>query len=117
LWMFQRVNYGEVTNPKNRALPDLTPREWAMMIPTVGLAIVMGVFPNIFLKPMEPSIVRTIDRINGTVTSSRADDRRPTTEVRRPTTEVRRPMSDVEQRPAGLRTSDFGPRTAKGGAR
>jgi len=131
LWMFQRVNYGDVTNPKNRALPDLTPREWAMMIPTVGLAIVMGVFPNIFLKPMEPSIVRTIDRINGTVTSSRADDRRPTTEVRRPTTEVRRPttevrrpttevrrpMSDVEQRPAGLRTSDFGPRTAKGGAR
>jgi len=110
LWMFQRVNYGDVTNPKNRALPDLTPREWAMMIPTVGLAIVMGVFPNIFLKPMEPSIVRTIDRINGTVTSSRADDRRPTTEVRRP-------MSDVEQRPAGLRTSDFGPRTAKGGAR
>src|SRR4029079_6707693 len=70
LWMFQRVNYGDVTNPKNRALPDLTPREWAMMIPTVGLAVVMGVFPNIFLKPMEPSIVRTIDRINGTVTSS-----------------------------------------------
>ena len=23
LWMFQRVNYGEVTNPKNAALPDL----------------------------------------------------------------------------------------------
>src|SRR3954464_11824047 len=54
LWMFQRVNYGDVTNPKNRALPDLTPREWAMMIPTVALAILMGVFPGIFLKPMEP---------------------------------------------------------------
>src|SRR6187397_959673 len=49
LWMFQRVNYGEVTNPKNRGLRDLTPREWAMMIPTVGLAVLMGVFPNIFL--------------------------------------------------------------------
>ena len=99
LWMFQRVNYGEVTNPKNRTLPDLTPREWAMMIPTVGLAIVMGVFPNIFLKPMEPSIVRTIDRINGTVTSSsrseergsRIDDRsQPPTSDLQPRREVTR---------------------------
>ena len=24
LWMFQRVNYGEVTNEKNRHLPDLS---------------------------------------------------------------------------------------------
>ena len=31
LWMFQRVNYGPITNEKNRALPDLTPREWAMI--------------------------------------------------------------------------------------
>ncbi len=29
LWMFQRVNYGAVTNEKNRSLPDLAPREWA----------------------------------------------------------------------------------------
>ena len=29
LWMFQRVNYGPVTNEKNAALPDLRPREWA----------------------------------------------------------------------------------------
>jgi NADH-quinone oxidoreductase subunit M len=82
LWMFQRVNYGEVTNPKNRALPDLTPREWAMMIPTVGLAVLMGVFPNIFLKPMEPSIVKTLDRINGTVTSSRVEGRGARREAR-----------------------------------
>ena len=29
LWMFQRVNYGPVTNEKNARLPDLRPREWA----------------------------------------------------------------------------------------
>ena len=29
LWMFQRVNYGPITNEKNRSLPDLAPREWA----------------------------------------------------------------------------------------
>jgi NADH-quinone oxidoreductase subunit M len=26
LWMFQRVNYGEVENPANASLPDLRPR-------------------------------------------------------------------------------------------
>jgi NADH-quinone oxidoreductase subunit M len=65
LWMFQRVNFGEITNEQNRRLPDLTPREWALMIPTVAVAIVMGVFPGIFLKTMEPSVLKVIDLING----------------------------------------------------
>src|SRR5690606_28573529 len=33
LWMMQRVFYGEVTNEHNRALPDLTPREWVVITP------------------------------------------------------------------------------------
>jgi NADH-quinone oxidoreductase subunit M len=63
LWMFQRVNYGRITNEKNRALPDLSTREWGLMAPTVAIAIVMGVFPNVFLRPMEPSVRRTIERV------------------------------------------------------
>src|SRR3954469_13926778 len=65
LWMFQRVNYGEVTNDKNRSLPDLTAREWAMLVPTIAMCIVMGVLPGVFLRPMEPSVKRTIDRVTG----------------------------------------------------
>ncbi len=65
LWMFQRVNYGEITNVKNRALPDLTPREWTLMVPTIAVAIAMGVFPNVFLRPMEPAVLRTIERVTG----------------------------------------------------
>jgi NADH-quinone oxidoreductase subunit M len=66
LWMFQRVNYGTVTNEKNARLPDLTPREWALMVPTIAMAILMGVLPGIFLRPMEPSVVKVVDRITGT---------------------------------------------------
>jgi NADH-quinone oxidoreductase subunit M len=66
LWMFQRVNYGPITNEKNRALPDLTPREWALVIPTIAMAILMGVLPGIFLRPMEPAVNKLIDRVNGT---------------------------------------------------
>jgi NADH-quinone oxidoreductase subunit M len=62
LWMFQRVNYGPVTE-KNRDLPDLTPREWALMVPTVAMVVVMGVVPRFFLHPMEASIVQVIERV------------------------------------------------------
>ena len=65
LWMFQRVNYGPVTNEKNRSLPDLTPHEWAQMVPTVAMAIFMGVLPGFFLRPMEPAVVAVIDRVTG----------------------------------------------------
>ncbi len=63
LRMFQRVNYGPVTNEKNKGLSDLTPREWAMVAPVVALAILMGVLPNLFMRPMGPSIERLLDRV------------------------------------------------------
>ena len=65
LWMFQRVNYGEVTNPKNAALPDLSPREWWTLGPAVAMAVVMGVFPTIFLAPSEPAVRAVVERIVG----------------------------------------------------
>jgi NADH-quinone oxidoreductase subunit M len=63
LWMFQRVNYGPVTNEKNAALSDLAPREWAMLVPIVASAILMGVLPNLFLAPMAPSIDRVVHHV------------------------------------------------------
>jgi NADH-quinone oxidoreductase subunit M len=64
LWMFQRVNYGPVTNEKNARLADLTPRELAVIVPVIALTIVMGVFPNVFLRPIEPSVERTLNQIH-----------------------------------------------------
>ena len=63
LWMFQRVNYGAVTNEKNAALPDLSTRERFALWPAVAMAIVMGVFPMIFLRPMEPSVARLVEQV------------------------------------------------------
>jgi NADH-quinone oxidoreductase subunit M len=85
LWMFQRVNYGTVTNEKNKTLPDLDGREWAMMVPTIAMCIFMGVFPNVFLKPMEPSVRKVLDKINGTATVARTvnPEQRPSPLARR----------------------------------
>ena len=54
LWMVQRVFYGPVTNEKNATLPDLSVREWCAAAPLVAAAILMGVLPTLFLRPMEP---------------------------------------------------------------
>jgi NADH-quinone oxidoreductase subunit M len=64
LWMFQRVNYGPVTNEENAHLPDLTMRErWALW-PAVAMCIFMGVAPMVFLKPMEPSVSRLVEQVH-----------------------------------------------------
>jgi NADH-quinone oxidoreductase subunit M len=66
LWMFQRVNYGPVTNAKNRGLRDLSPREWLVIAPVCAVAIFMGVVPGVFLKPMEPAVRKTLQQVVGT---------------------------------------------------
>lgn len=63
LWMFQRVNYGPVTNEKNANLPDLSMRERVTLWPAVAMVIVMGVFPMAFLKPMEPAVARLVEQV------------------------------------------------------
>jgi len=63
LWMFQRVYLGSVTHEENTTLSDLTPREWASVIPLCAMAIVMGVFPTMFLAPMEPSVRRVVAQV------------------------------------------------------
>jgi NADH-quinone oxidoreductase subunit M len=55
LWMVKRVFYGEVGNPKNRELSDLSLRETAVLLPLVVLAIVMGVASPYFTRRIEPA--------------------------------------------------------------
>ena len=68
LWMFQRVYLGDITNAKNATLPDLKPREWASVVPLCALAIFMGVFPALFLSPMELSVKKVVDRVQSVQT-------------------------------------------------
>jgi NADH-quinone oxidoreductase subunit M len=73
LWMFQRVNYGPVSNEKNAGLSDLRPREWLVIGPIVAMTILMGVLPNLFLRPIEPSVERVLNRYHqGAQTEIRA---------------------------------------------
>jgi NADH-quinone oxidoreductase subunit M len=68
LWMFQRVFYGAVRHQENAMLRDLLPREWASVIPLCAVALVMGIFPTLFLRPMEASVDKLVRRVQASQT-------------------------------------------------
>jgi NADH-quinone oxidoreductase subunit M len=60
LWMYQRVVFGNVTNPLNRNLLDLSKREIAVLVPVLIFIVWIGVYPNTFLKQSAASTKQTI---------------------------------------------------------
>ncbi len=59
LWLYQRVFFGEVTNPANAKLQDLTMREQLVLAPLVILALWIGLYP----KPIFDVIRKPAERI------------------------------------------------------
>ncbi|HZQ93571.1 MAG TPA: NADH-quinone oxidoreductase subunit M [Candidatus Sulfotelmatobacter sp.] len=56
LWMFQRVFYGKVTNPRNDSVADLLGFEKAAIWPCAIAALVMGVAPIMWLAAIDPAV-------------------------------------------------------------
>jgi NADH-quinone oxidoreductase subunit M len=59
LWLYQRMFFGHIDNPKNENLPDMNRREWAYMLPLVALSLWIGVYP----KPFIEYIRRPVDAV------------------------------------------------------
>ncbi len=66
LWMFQRVFYGKVTNPKNLNIPDLNLRELVYLAPLIVFIFWIGLFPNFFLNKMHKSVDHFIGQVQVT---------------------------------------------------
>src|SRR5499427_14244 len=63
LWLYQRVFFGEVTNPANESLPDLSMREQLTLAPLVIMAFWIGLYPRPFfdvLRVPSETIVRAV---------------------------------------------------------
>ncbi len=63
LWMYQRVIFGEVTHEENRRLHDLSPREWALVVPLVLFIVWIGVYPAAFTGPTEATVEALINQV------------------------------------------------------
>jgi NADH-quinone oxidoreductase subunit M len=63
LWMYQRVIFGKVTNDANRRLPDLTPREWVVLLPVLLFIVWIGVYPATFTGLTEASVQGLISQV------------------------------------------------------
>ena len=63
LWMYQRVFMGKVGRDENKSLLDLRMREVLTILPLIVLAIWMGVSSGTFLRKMDTSVQKVVDRI------------------------------------------------------
>jgi len=83
LWMVQRVLYGEVTDPRNAALRDLTAREIVVLAPLAVLAIFMGVASPMFTRHIEPSVDALVRQVHERGTGTALANQRGAGEARR----------------------------------
>jgi NADH-quinone oxidoreductase subunit M len=63
LWLYQRVFFGAVTNPKNEKLHDLTPREVLTFVPLLIMAFWIGLYPKPFFQILEQPVNQLVQNV------------------------------------------------------
>lgn len=66
LWLYQRMFFGTIDNPKNEKLIDLSTREWIYMTPLVILSLWIGVYPKPFLSYIERPVNAVVRQVRPT---------------------------------------------------
>jgi NADH-quinone oxidoreductase subunit M len=66
LWLYQRMFFGHVDNPKNENLPDMNGREWAYMLPLVVLSLWIGVYPKPFIEYIQRPVNAVVRQVRPT---------------------------------------------------
>ncbi len=56
LWLYQRMFFGRLENPKNEKLPDLNWREWVYMTPLVIMSLWIGIYPKAFMDYIDQPV-------------------------------------------------------------
>jgi NADH-quinone oxidoreductase subunit M len=63
LWLYQRMFFGKIENPKNQELSDLNVREWIYMTPLVIMSLWIGVYPKTFLDYIERPVNAVVRQV------------------------------------------------------
>jgi len=62
LWSYQRVAHGPVRE-EHRNLPDVTAREVAILAPVLALLLVLGIFPSLLTRTIDPAAKAVIAHV------------------------------------------------------
>ena len=63
LWLYQRMFFGKIENPKNEQLTDLNVREWVYMVPLMILSLWIGVYPKPFLEYIQQPVNAVVKQV------------------------------------------------------
>jgi NADH-quinone oxidoreductase subunit M len=64
LWMYQRVFFGQLSNPENKGLTDLTGRELVCLIPIVILCFWIGLYPRPVFRVLEKPVNYVVSKVD-----------------------------------------------------
>jgi NADH-quinone oxidoreductase subunit M len=64
LWMFQRVMFLELNNPKNMNLKDINCRELITIVPLLILIFWIGLYPKPFMKTFDASVSHLVSKVS-----------------------------------------------------
>ncbi|BAK66981.1 NADH-quinone oxidoreductase chain M [Sphingobium sp. SYK-6] len=62
LYLYRRVVFGDLVKDDVKAMPDLSPRELALLVPIALAVLWMGVYPESFLAPMRNDVAAIVAR-------------------------------------------------------
>jgi len=68
----RRTLFGPL-NPANEGLTDMTPREIVVLLPLVVFFFVIGLFPNLFFRDINPTVGRLITQAGATTVVAEVD--------------------------------------------
>ena len=63
LWLYQRTMLGQITNPRNLSLPDLSFRELAIFLPLIAWAFWIGVYPKPYFDVLQRPVTEIVERV------------------------------------------------------
>jgi NADH-quinone oxidoreductase subunit M len=64
LWLYQRVMFGPVTNPKNEHMADMNAREFACLLPLCALAFWIGIYPKPLFEVIDRPVQQLVEQVN-----------------------------------------------------
>ena len=64
LYLYRRIAFGEIVHDDVRIMPDLSPREIALLLPIALAVMWMGVYPESFLAPMRKDAKTLVARVS-----------------------------------------------------